>query len=356
MNFIHGLIAIEAPASALNNAGMVTGERTDNVVAVKKLVVRGAGAYPYVSAQAFRYWVRTTLSQYRDEIGWVPTRVFREAKVAYADGNPITYWEDDLFGYMRAQSKREEARRQREADSSREGETPTEAEITRTSPFRVSTLVGLHPTIVSDFGVMSRHDDNPVPHEHEFYHTVLKGLFSLDLASVGTFSYRSKTGLRNLDSVRIELARQRGLEHLETEQAYRLPKAERIRRVQALLRGLARLEGGAKQGLHLTSVLPCFVLAGFFRGGNNPFWPVLVADRADGARVHLEALKELLSVWKDTLLSPLYVGWTRGFMDGDREPVQQVLEAVEIQYNLDHPRRVLEKMAGDLGTHPDWVD
>ena len=356
MNFVHGLLAIEAPASALNNAGMVSGERTDNVVAVKKIPVRGSGAYPYVSAQAFRYWVRTTLAQYREELGWVPTRVFREAKVAYSDGNPILYWEDDLFGYMRAQSKREEARRQREADSTREGETPTEVEITRTSPFRVSTLVALHPVVVNDFGVMSRHDDNPVPHEHEFYHTILKGLFSLDLASVGTFTYRSKTGLRNLDSVRIELARQRRLEHLEAQQAYRLPRSERVTRAATLLRGLARLEGGAKQTLHLTSVLPSLVVAGVFKGGNNPFWPILVPDRADGAKVHLEALREVLSVWGDMLLSPVYVGWATGFIEGDRGPAEQVLQQAGVSYHVDHPRRVFEKMAEDLESHPDWMD
>jgi CRISPR-associated protein Cst2 len=38
--------------------------------------------------------------------------------VAYTDANPIRYWDDDLFGYMRAPSKRAAAVEQREADES----------------------------------------------------------------------------------------------------------------------------------------------------------------------------------------------------------------------------------------------
>src|SRR6185312_5073869 len=112
-------------------------------------------------------------------------------KIAYTDSNPLLYWDDDLFGYMRAPSKRESARLKREADTSRAGETETTGAITRAAPFRVSTLVSLAPvSITSDFGTMSRHEGNPVPHEHQFYRATLRGLFSLDLHASGTFSYR----------------------------------------------------------------------------------------------------------------------------------------------------------------------
>src|SRR5438445_132731 len=99
---------------------------------------------------------------------------------------------------------------------------------------------------------MSRHEGNPVPYVHQFYRTTLQGMFSLDLHACGTFSYRNKAGYRNLDSVRADLAKQQNLEHLEDEKAYRLPLAERIRRVQGLFEGLAVLEGGAKQAIHYT--------------------------------------------------------------------------------------------------------
>lgn len=81
MAFITGLLLIDAPASALNNAGQERGARTDNVIVVKKIRTP-VGVYPYVSAQALRYWLRTTLERSSDK--WVSAQVFREGKIAYS--------------------------------------------------------------------------------------------------------------------------------------------------------------------------------------------------------------------------------------------------------------------------------
>src|SRR6266511_6051273 len=116
MAFVSGLMLIDTPASALNNAGSVPGARTDNTVAVKSIYTRNGETYPYVSAQAFRYWLRTSLEQL-PETGWKAAPVYRESKVAYTDANPIRYWDDDLFGYMRAQGKSATAAARREADA-----------------------------------------------------------------------------------------------------------------------------------------------------------------------------------------------------------------------------------------------
>src|SRR5215216_5691717 len=166
MAFVTGLLLIDAPASALNNAGAAAGARTDNTVAVKAIRTRTGDTYPYVSAQAFRYWVRTGLEQMSDT-GWQSSPIFRETKVAYTDANPIRYWDDDLFGYMRAPSNKKAAQDARAADASRAIETPlTEGvTLTRAAPFRVSTLVSIAPvSITDDFGTMSRHDGDPVPY------------------------------------------------------------------------------------------------------------------------------------------------------------------------------------------------
>lgn len=237
MSFVTGLLLIDAPASALNNLGNIEGERYDNASGVKVIKARD-GSYPYVSAQAFRYWLRNTLaSQVPD---WKPAPVYREEKIAYTDANPIQFWDDDLFGYMRAPSKKESARAKREADTSHADATPTTDTVTRVAPFRVSTLVSIAPvTLTMDYGTMTRIEGNPVPHEHQFYRTTLKGLFSLNLHACGTFSYANRTGFRNLDDVRIDLARKEGLEELPGEKAYRLPIAERVARISALFEGLA---------------------------------------------------------------------------------------------------------------------
>lgn len=354
MAFITGLILIDAPASALNNQGAIPGARTDNTVGVKFIGTR-EGAYPYVSAQAFRYWLRATLA---DNSDWRMAPIYREEKVAYTDANPIKWWDDDLFGYMRAPSKRESAAKKREEDASRAEETPTTDTVTRVAPFRVSTLISLAPvTLTEDFGVMSRHDGDPVPHEHQFYRATLRGLLSLDLNAAGTFSYAKKTGYRNLDDARIAEAKRAMLEHLEAQKSYRLNQSERLQRVTALLDGLARLEGGAKQTIHYTDVAPPLVMLAVTRGGNHIFGHAVGHDELRRPVVKTEALAEALAVHAEDILSPVYVGWTRGYLDNERARFEAWLaEAKPANVVVVHPRQAYERLIVDLRAHPDWLD
>jgi len=353
MSFVTGLLLIDAPAAALNNLGNIPGARTDNTVGVK-LIRAKDGAYPYVSAQAFRYWLRTTLES--AELGWQAAPIYREKKVAYTDANPVLWWDDDLFGYMRAPSKRADAVQARSADASRADETPTTDTVTRVSPFRMSTLVSIAPVnITEDFGVMSRHEGDPVPHEHQFYRTTLKGLFSLDLHASGTFSYRQKTGFLNLDHTRIEAAKTvAGIEHLEAAKCYRLPLEQRVQRISALFEGLAHLEGGAKQALHYTDVAPALALLAVTKGGNHIFGHVVGATGRGLPELKIEALKQALTVFADDILSNVYVGWVEGYLDEERARLEAALAdggaladcAGKIK--MSHPRLAFQALVADL--------
>lgn len=351
MAFVTGLLLIDAPASALNNLGAIPGEREDNTVGVKVINTK-EGSFPYVSAQAVRYWLRTTLEGHAD--GWQAAPIYREEKVAYTDANPLIWWDDDLFGYMRAPSKKETAKAQRQADLTRENETETTDTITRVSPLRVSTFVAVAPgRPTNDFGTMSRHEGNPVPYEHQFYRGTLKGLFSLDLHACGTFSYRNKTGFRNLDSAREELAKKvAGIEHLDGEKSYRLPNAMRVERIKTLFEGLAQLEGGAKQTLHYTDVSPALVIMAVTKGGNHIFGHSIGANSYGQPIVKIEALREALTVFTDTLLSPIYVGWVRGYLDDERAKFKQFTEEDSIKAKYDikivHPREAFLRLAKDF--------
>src|SRR6266567_2662713 len=340
---------IDAPASALNNLGNIIGERDENTVGVKVIRTRERDTYPYASAQAFRYWLRTT-AQTRVE-GWQAAPIYREEKIAYTDSNPVLWWDDDLFGYMRAPAKKPAAKEQRAADPSRQKETETVDPVTRISPFRVSTLVSIQSVpITNDFGVMARQEGHPVPHEHQLYRATLQGLFSLDLHACGTFSYRNKAGYRNLDAVRAELARQQGLEHLEEEKAYRLPLEERVRRVQGLFEGLALLEGGAKQAIHYTDVTPAFCILAVTRGGNHIFGHSVGANNKGLPEIKLEALREALTTMSDEILSPVYVGWVRGYLDEQRAQLEQFIEdfSARSPILIRHPRDAYREFVADL--------
>lgn len=327
MAYVTGLFLIDANASALNNLGSIEGERYENSTGVK-VIRANDGLYPYVSAQAFRYWLRQTLQE--GNFGWKAAPIYREEKVAYTDANPIEWWDDDLFGYMRAPSKRESAKAKREADLSRAGETETKDTITRVSPFRASTLVSLAPLRpTNDFGIMSRHEGDPVPHEHQFYRTTLKGLFSLNLKASGTFWYKQKTGFRNLDDVRIQIAKTKGLEKLNDEKAFRLPRDQRLQRLTTLFEGMAKLEGGAKQAIHYTDVSPAVVIMAVTKGGNHIFNYVIGANSEGLPQINLEALKESMNVFEDEMLSDIFVGWIKGYAEEERAKLDAFIKINE---------------------------
>lgn len=76
-NNVVGLMLIDAPHSALNNAGSDAGDRTDNIVRVKT-IRKGMTRYPYVSGQALRYWWRETLE---DKFDWEMSPISREKRL-----------------------------------------------------------------------------------------------------------------------------------------------------------------------------------------------------------------------------------------------------------------------------------
>ena len=211
---------------------------------------------------------------------------------------------------------------------------------------------------------MSRHDGAPVPHEHQFYRATLKGLLSLDLHASGTFSYRQKTGFRNLDDVRIELAKNQNLEHLEDESAYRLPYESRVQRISALLEGLAHLEGGAKQSLHYTDVSPALVILAATKGGNHIFGHVIGANQRGEPELKIDALAETLKVFKDDILSDIYVGWVKGYLDDERVKFHEALkdestlEAWQAKISVSHPRDAFKAFVTDLqkAANANWLD
>lgn len=359
MAFITGMMLIDAPASALNNSGeAIQGARTDNTSSVK-FIRTSRGSFPYVTAQAVRYWLRNTLEQ-SEEIEWVPSIVYREDKVAYTDANPLIYWDDDLLGYMRAPAKSKKGAR--DADPLFAQLTPMEEDakgnpkpVTRAAPMRVSTFVSLAPVdITTDFGVMARQEGDPAPYEHQFYRATLHGLYSIDLNMAGKFYYRRRTGFQNLDAVRTQQAEEMGLAHIPEELAFQLPREDRIRRVRSLLLGLARLQGGAKQTLHYTDVTPAVTVLAFTRGGNHPF-NYLFTEKSGTPHFNEDVLVKAIADARDDLLSPVFIGWKHGYLPDERTRAEQIyVDGVDFAFGT--PREALGWAADWLGAYPEQWD
>jgi CRISPR-associated protein Cst2 len=333
MAHLSGLLLIDCPASALNNAGLESGARTDNVVSVKKIKTK-AGTFPYVSAQAFRYWWREALRQVE---GWTSSPIFREEKIAYTDANPILYAEDDIFGYMRAQSTKTEAVAAREAKGTLKSATAVDPKttLTRSSVLKMSTLISIADSDpADDFGVMARHEGNPVPHEHEFYRTTLMGLFSIDLRMLGRFYHIDRTGYKHLDSVRKELATQQNLKPYDDGRAFELPEEVRKQRLAQVLQGLGQIAGGAKLAIHYTDVSPRLLMLAVSEGGNHLFGTAIGANNKGLPKVNIAALKQVAEVYKGSLKSKFHVGMVEGYLDDQRTALTEAVNQINSRYRL----------------------
>lgn len=361
MPHLSGIILLDCPASALNNAGtqqeMSRPERQyDNWSTVKFFKTR-QGFFPYVSAQAFRFWLRDTLKSLP---GWTPSPIFREDKIAYTDANPISFAEDDLFGYMRAPGSTKDLQAKWKAAGMTEQEQTEKnkfATMTRVSPFKVSTLVSIAPLreLALDFGTMSRGEGEPVPHVHEFYRTTLMGLFSIDLRLLGRFYHSDRTGFRHLDAVREELAKQKGLATYDNQRAYQLPLSERVERLRLLLEGLSQISGGAKQALHYTDIAPKLLLMGVSQGGNHLFSTAIGADSNGLPKINKEALLETGRVYSSQLLSPFFAGLTQGYLDDQREALSDGI-AAQMGSVLEHPVEAIRRLIAALPTNAEtWM-
>lgn len=343
MTYLAGKVALGVVAGAPNN-GMGDG----NVATVKSMRV-GRDTYPYVSAQAFRRWLRDSLpdSEQRSPV-WRSGSGKKQQ--AYTSGRPDQFLDDDLFGYMVAVKK--------------EKDTPS-GTCQRDTVLATGTLVAVVPRPPSqDFGTMSRGFDageNPVIHEHQFYTAELAGDILLDVPRVGVFEVDG-SGLKvALTAAAAKEAEAAGAEPTTLRQidALRLPLPERRRRCATLLRALTAVRGGAKQALHYGDRTPALVLLAPVKGGINPFTRVLGAK--DGQTTfRADVLREEMSAWADELDGPVLLGWAPGFLGDQRDRVRRELSDLldSGQLKLDHPRPLLAELADRIerGEHDSWFD
>jgi len=104
------------------------------------------------------------------------------------------------------------------------------------------------------------------------------------------------------------------------------------------------LEGGAKQTQHYTDVAPPFVAFAITTGGNHIFNYLVDAGREGEPIISADRLKEILSVWSDTVLAGPYVGWAPGYQEAQRRAFSAAAE----QPPVEHPRKAFERFATDL--------
>ena len=353
MRFGVGMVLVDAPHSALNMLGIDETMPERTVTRVKKLR-KGGRSYPYVSPQAWRYWWRRTLTEHFE---WNLSPLIREEKQVFTAANPIEFPDDDVFGYMRAFKKGN-----------------VNITVTRVSPLKNTPLVSLLPdrsSITHDEGYASRHEGDPVPYSQEFYSTVLKGAFSLDLDNVGKFTILDKAGFKNLlnpDEIPKNLsdtkkeyekilseAKTLNVKISETE--WTMPKEIRKKRASETIKALRYIFGGAKQTQYLTDVTPKFVILAMFEGGINPFISEIVYEDKGEIKFDSEALISRILEFKD-IIEPkkLFIGKDKGFMkdwDGELEKIKNSLKEEGITAEVTTVGDAIEKFAKEIEEYYD---
>ena len=326
---IAGSLLIDASAAFLNGAGLGSGEDRNKVIpkTFKEKVNGKAEDVPYVSAQAWRRWLRNTTNE---ENAWSPSEL--KAVDVSAKGstnkiatelNPIDFPEDDLFGYMKAGGKKKESDEDKDAekeDKSKKSETKDES-IQRTSPFKSSILKGIKNmrTLTDDEAFVHLKEGTPLPYTTRFYSTHLEGFFNLEYYRLGVFD--------NLGS-RVELSKETITKYnyklnetpIGKFKRYTLKDAEvsRKERAAGLLKGLVHLRGGAKMAAFGSDVAPkVLIFAGLSTA--NPIFNNLFEGKLENPVLKIETLKEIATDYKDKLATPIYIGLRAGYLANEDE-------------------------------------
>lgn len=337
---IAGTFLIDATAAFLNGAGIAPGEAKTTTVPKTYLEQNGSRKeqVPYVSAQAFRRWLRDTVNE---ENNWPPSEL-RPIKTSEKGStskistelNPIAFPEDDIFGYMSAGASTGTKSSEEKAES-----------VQRTTAFKNSILRAIRGkrTVNQDDGFVHLKEGSPLPYSTKFYSAYLEGFFNLECYRLGVYD--------NLSS-RVELSKQLLETHREQllqETIYNnknfsrltLKNVSSVRRERAagLLRGLIHLRGGAKQAAFATDVSPkIIVLAGLSCA--NPIFNDLFEAHELKPSLKIETLKEIVNDYADKLSTPVYVGMRNGVLANENE-VQALNDGQA--YVVDAPIAVVKK-------------
>jgi len=300
--FVQGTVLIDVDGSSLNNLG-VDKTITDRNHMLTKSIRKGKSIYSFISGQAWRYWWRESCAI--NEL-WNLSPITKEGDNYVTEANPIDFKDDDIFGYMRAPKSQDT--------------------FTRKSPLKNSILVSISPVrLLDDFSVLNRQqntivDANPMPYGNESYSAIMKGMFSIDLDQIGTFTSMNRSGYQNIsEKMKNKLIEEKKVEEITdlidtNVKRVRLKSEERIERVSEVINALKTISGGAKLTTNYNSVKPDFIILAIIKGGNNPFDNIAINEKGE-SKLSVEAIQESISDNKDYLKSDIYIGKASGFMN-----------------------------------------
>ncbi|MFN4033501.1 MAG: type I-B CRISPR-associated protein Cas7/Cst2/DevR [Fimbriimonadales bacterium] len=265
------------------SAANVNASHTEgNVQTIKRVTLPDGSVLPYISGQAVRRMLRDRLA----DLGWTLSEPF--AKVSGQEVTPPVepdkYIDEDLFGYMDASGGKR-----------------------RTSPTRVSALVGLFPYGGDrDLGTRAfeRFTDAPPQaggnmFETELYHNLFRATMLVEMDRVGNISEN-------------ELGKGKS--------PILLPVEQRRERLKALVQALSVLWGGGRTARMLTDLAPRFMVYARLTVKTPLFLEAVQAVYQQGSyylrtEPILHAVQRVPNEWRKVVL----VGYEPGFFANEAE-------------------------------------
>jgi CRISPR-associated protein Cst2 len=353
LTHIVGTFLIQAEGAFLNGAGTETYGQGD-ITVPKVLMTLGDGGrqvpVPYVSSQSWKRWLRDTFQdENRDEpqalIATIDVNKQNNTNKVSVEVDPVKFAEADIFGFMKAEKgqgvkTKEAVGTDDELDDETEEETPAKTAgkekvkpAIRTSPFQASLLMSLrkkgwegidkgyvHPKKVADDLAKKNPDANatPLPYNTKFYNTQLQGVFGLAYHRLGVF--RNEGDRIELDVLLRDAYLKEGKikRQGEKREIYEMANNPRRARASMILKSLAVMRGGAKQAQFGTPVHPqVLIIAGLTSG--NLIFNNLFEDTAEGPKIKLECLREILRDFSSRITTKVYVGIRTGYLANESE-------------------------------------
>jgi CRISPR-associated protein Cst2 len=232
-------------------------KEVDNIVTIKKITLDNGDQLPYLSSQAVRRALRDKLEELGETLSPVAT-ASEDKGAAKTKLDPVTYIDDDLFGFMDAAKGK---------DNAKGGAT------TRTSPVRVEALLALSKFQEDlDFGtnyMAKKIGGQPNIFETEIHSGIYRGTILIELDRVGA---GEGFGLQNEN---------------------KLTAAERARRVNTFIDAFQTMWSSGRQSRFLADISPKFMAAACMRSKNPIFLEALKVDRA--GKVDVEALQTVIA-------------------------------------------------------------
>lgn len=330
---IQGFILLDVDVVSLNNAGKNSASNFDNAVATKKIFKNGK-SYVYVSGQAWRYWWRDSLQK---NFGWTMSPITRDTKIAFTEANPIKYPDDDIFGYMKAAKDIVKDADGNPVLDKNKKEKKEDVTVTRVSPLKNSVIVSVGSVKVAEnWSSMARQEGDSVPYGKDEYSAIMKGMFSLDLEQVGTFSNYNKTGFKNLSEILHADGLKNGLVEIDDRYAkdktgkplklLQLGKDIRSQRITDTLKALKVISGGAMQTNNMGDVTPKFIVLSTMTTGNHPFSHIVKSSgiNNDVVSLNIEGLKQVLNDYNDQFKGTIFIGKRSGFLNEYNDELNQL--------------------------------